>query len=156
MKVTDKRRFTEDGEAREGEEGRESREERKEEENMHHRGTESTEEDTEKRIGREDGIVDTGAGSGAEKMPRGPIDFATFIESLATVALMHMGLVEVRGEEKLPVNMEFAKEQIDILGILEEKTRGNLTPDEGQLLAAILRDLRLGYVRMREQPPRKP
>ncbi|MBI3072441.1 MAG: DUF1844 domain-containing protein [Deltaproteobacteria bacterium] len=67
---------------------------------------------------------------------------------------MHMGLVEVRGEEKLPVNLEFAKEQIDILGILEEKTHGNLTPDEAQLLAAVLSDLRLAYVRLLREGPR--
>ncbi len=155
MKVTDKRRFTAEGEARE--EGEEETD-RKAAEASTNTSTGTTTSTSTGAEADADAAAAAGAVAGADaeaeagKAPRGPLDFATFIESLATVALMHMGLVEVRGEEKIPVNLEFAKEQIDILGLLDEKTRGNLTPDEAQLLAAILRDLRLAYVRMREGP----
>jgi len=74
------------------------------------------------------------------------IDFATFVLSLASSASMHMGDMphpETGGTTK---NLPMAKESIDILGVLQEKTRGNLTDEEDHLLTEILYDLRLRYV----------
>ena len=79
-----------------------------------------------------------------ESLPE--INFSTFIISLSTQALMHLG--EIRnpmsgeGETDVPV----AKQMIDILGMLREKTRGNLDPGEQRLMEDILFDLRMKYV----------
>jgi len=74
------------------------------------------------------------------------INFATFIFSLNSSALVHLGAIEdpASGQKK---SLSLAKQTIDILGVLEEKTRGNLTEDEENLLKHILHDLRLMYVK---------
>src|SRR5689334_1631029 len=62
-----------------------------------------------------------------------PIDFATFAMSLASSALIHLGeLTSPGGEARRDLGI--AKQTIDILGMLEEKTRGNLTADESKLV----------------------
>ena len=75
------------------------------------------------------------------------INFATFILSLHSSALMHLGMMESPSTRAKAKNMVLAKQTIDILGILEEKTRGNLEHDEENLLKNILHDLRLAYVK---------
>ena len=65
-----------------------------------------------------------------------PIDFNTFVLSLSTSALMHL-------EEP---NLVMAKQTIDILGLIEQKTRGNLDGEEERLLHQVLTDLRMRYV----------
>lgn len=74
------------------------------------------------------------------------INFATFIFSLNSSALVHLGVIEdpATGQKK---SLPLAKQTIDILGVLEEKTRGNLTEEEENLLKHILHDLRLMYVK---------
>jgi hypothetical protein len=81
----------------------------------------------------------------AESSPE-PIDFGTFVMSLASSALIHLGELAAPGEPPLRPNFALAKQTIDILGMLEEKTRGNLTDDEAQLVEHLLLDLRLKYV----------
>lgn len=75
------------------------------------------------------------------------IDFSTFIFSLNSSALVHLGLVEDPASGQKTKNFPVAKQTIDILGMLEEKSRGNLTDDEEKLLKNILHDLRMMYVR---------
>lgn len=79
--------------------------------------------------------------------PAGVIDFTAFVFSLSTAALQHLGLggQEGAGEPAKP-HLPLAKQTIDILAMLQEKTRGNLTADEEKLLGAILYDLRMRYV----------
>ena len=74
------------------------------------------------------------------------IDFATFVLSLSHSALMHLGEVPDPDTNATHVNLALAKQNIDILGLLEEKTKGNLTGDEERLLAQVLFDLRMRYV----------
>jgi Domain of unknown function (DUF1844) len=75
------------------------------------------------------------------------VDFATFIFSLNSAVLVHLGVIEEPGTGAKIKNLDLAKQTIDILGMLEEKTRGNLSPDEEQMLKNILYDLRIHYVR---------
>lgn len=75
------------------------------------------------------------------------IDFSTFALSLATSALVHLGLVDSpesgqRGEKDLPL----ARQTIDALEMLQEKTRGNLDEEETKLLQSLLYELRLRFV----------
>lgn len=74
------------------------------------------------------------------------IDFMTFIFSLNATALSHLGLVADPASGERRRNLVLARQTIDILGLLEEKTRGNLTPDENKSFSHLLRDLRLRYV----------
>ena len=75
------------------------------------------------------------------------LNFATFIFSLNSSALVQLGMIEdpINGEKTK--NLPLAKQTIDILSMLEEKTRGNLDADEKAMLKNILYDLRILYVK---------
>src|SRR5439155_18740373 len=74
------------------------------------------------------------------------IDFATFVLSMASSAFLHLGDMPHPDTQKPEPNLSLAKQTIDILGMLQGKTRGNLSRDEEQLLENLLYDLRLRYV----------
>lgn len=91
-------------------------------------------------------VSDGGRGDSPGDLPR--IDFATFVLSLATSAMVHMGLVpnpDPPGDEAK--NLPLAQQTIDTLEMIQEKTRGNLDPDETKLLQSVLYELRMGYVK---------
>lgn len=76
-----------------------------------------------------------------------PVDFSSFVLSLATSALYHLGLVPDPETGKHPErDLPLARQTIDTLALLEEKTRGNLSEDELKLLSSVLAELRLRYV----------
>lgn len=75
------------------------------------------------------------------------INFSTFVFSLNASALVNLGAIENPASGQKEKNLPLAKQTIDILGMLEEKTSGNLSDDEEQLLRNILYDLRLSYVK---------
>jgi len=73
------------------------------------------------------------------------IDFNTFVLSLSTSALMHLGKLP-GAEDDSTVNLAHAKQSIDCIALLEEKTRGNLTGEEERLVTEVLYDLRIRFV----------
>lgn len=75
------------------------------------------------------------------------IDFSTFIFSLNTSALLHLGEIADPVSGKQQKDLVFAKHTIDTIAMLQEKTKGNLTKDEEALIEHILYDLRMRYVR---------
>jgi len=75
------------------------------------------------------------------------INFPTFIISLNASALVNLGAIEDPASGTKVKNLSIAKQTIDILSMLEEKTRGNLTEEEEQILKNILYDLRIIYVK---------
>ncbi len=79
--------------------------------------------------------------------PLPEINFATFVVSLNASALMHLGAIEDPTTGKTDKNLSMAKQTIDILKLLEEKTAGNLSKDEENLLKSILYDLKIIYVK---------
>jgi hypothetical protein len=79
------------------------------------------------------------------------INFASFVLSLSTSVLYHFGEVPDPISNKKQRNLMLAKQTIDILGILKEKTAGNLTREEESLLTNLLYDLRMRYVKEIEQ-----
>jgi uncharacterized protein DUF1844 len=90
-------------------------------------------------------------------MPDSPssISFAGFVISLAHTAAVHFGDIEDPASgQKQPVNVEAAQQMIDILALLEEKTRGNLTAEERQLLEQVLYELRMRFVQASQDSPR--
>ncbi len=94
----------------------------------------------------EDAPAGTGAAASAEALPA--VDFSTFALSLATSALYHLGVMgdpeqgEPAPEPKLPL----ARQTIDTLDMLQQKTRGNLDDEEARLLDSLLYELRMRFV----------
>jgi hypothetical protein len=75
------------------------------------------------------------------------LNFSTFVFSLGTSAMYHFGDFPDPVTKKAERNLEAAKQTIDILGILKDKTKGNLSDDEDRLLESLLYELRMRYVR---------
>jgi hypothetical protein len=99
-----------------------------------------------------EGFVMDENGKDVRQDPRMPkIDFATFIFSLNSSALVHLGIIGEPGSNSISKNLVLAKQTIDIIGMIEEKTKGNLTEDETQLMKNILHDLRMMYVKEKDK-----
>ncbi len=79
------------------------------------------------------------------------IDFATFVLSLATSAQINLGSIPHPETNQESQNIPAAKQMIDILGMLKEKTKGNLSKEEETLLERVLFNLRMHYVRVAEE-----
>ena len=75
-----------------------------------------------------------------------PVNFSSFVISMGSSALMLMGEQLDPQQPSMPLNLPQAKEIIDLLSMLEEKTRGNLTGGEERLLHQILFDLRMRFI----------
>jgi hypothetical protein len=76
-----------------------------------------------------------------------PIDFYTFVLSLASSAFVHLGdAPNPETGEPGPASLPLAKQTIDILAMLSEKTKGNLTDEEARFLENLLTDLRFRFV----------
>lgn len=77
------------------------------------------------------------------------INFSSFVVSLATQALMQMGQMSPPPGVNIETDLTAAKQTIDILQMLQNKTRGNLTTKETEMLTEILHSLKMGFVRSR-------
>ncbi|WP_462328021.1 DUF1844 domain-containing protein [Desulfobaculum sp.] len=84
------------------------------------------------------------AASGNIPLPQ--VTFSTFVMSLASSALVPLGEVPDPETGKPTENLALAKHSIDVLSMLEEKTKGNLDDEERQLITDLLYDLRMKYV----------
>lgn len=80
------------------------------------------------------------------EIPLPELTFAGFLVSLSTSVAVHLGLVAEPTTGETRKDLALAKQTIDLLGLLQEKTRGNLTEEEDKLFQSILFDLRLQYV----------
>jgi hypothetical protein len=127
FKVEDRRRFTEQSEATHPD----AHDDRPEEAAPAHRDAGAT-------IGGE------AAAAGHEPLPE--VTFTTFVMGLTTQALMHLGEIADPVHQHVDRDLPAAKQMIDLLGILRDKTKGNLDPEEEQLLGSMLYDLRMRYV----------
>ncbi|MEL6177533.1 MAG: DUF1844 domain-containing protein [Myxococcota bacterium] len=76
-----------------------------------------------------------------------PMNFSGMVISFGTSALVSLGQVPNPETGTLTPDLVSAKQTIDMLGVIAEKTQGNLTPEEEQLLTKLLFDLRMGYVK---------
>jgi len=83
-----------------------------------------------------------------ERGPLPEVNLGSLINLLTTQALFSMGVLQVKGQENHPPDLQLAKYNIDMLGVLEEKTRGNLTEDEAAALSNTLNELRMGFVQI--------
>ncbi len=123
LKVTDKRRFTTEGESKGEQEGP--------------RREPTAEEPPRKEEAR---------GAAAEKQPPPPLDFNSLILSLANTALFQLGFIKPSESEEAEKDLPGARQTIDIIALLEEKTRGNLTEQEQKIIKETLFQLRMAFV----------
>jgi hypothetical protein len=90
-----------------------------------------------------------------ESKPSAPpevVSFTAFVLSLSTAALQNLGVsLTEDDQEEACVNLALAKQTIDVLEMLESKTQGNLSDEESKLLANILYDLRMRYVKTAQE-----
>jgi len=79
--------------------------------------------------------------------------FLDLVQSLQMGAMAGLGMLQGRDGKRSPVDLPAAKDAIDLLGILQEKTKGNLTKEEEEVLREGLYHLRMGYMAMINAPP---
>ncbi len=85
------------------------------------------------------------------------LSFTAFVVSLASTAAIHLGdLADPMTGQKLELNLEGAAQMIEILALLEEKTRGNLNAEERQVIEQILYELRMRFVEVSGLGPQGP
>jgi hypothetical protein len=82
-----------------------------------------------------------------EESPLPEITFINFIFSLSTSALIQLGEIQDPITQKQSKNLPLAKQTIDLIGMLKEKTKGNLTLEEEKFIDNVLFDLRMRYVK---------
>jgi hypothetical protein len=82
-----------------------------------------------------------------EDLPLAEIAFSTFLLSLSTSAFTHLGAIPDPATGETKKNLLLAKQTIDLLGMLREKTRNNLSSDEEEFFDSLLYDLRMKYVK---------
>lgn len=133
FKVSDRRMFTPEGELREPVPAEEAAQERQ-----------------EPQVPPAASAPPPGPRAG-ERSPSGAradeeVNFSSFLISLATSAMVHLGEIPDPASRRRMENLEAGKQMIDILSILQEKTRGNLDPDEAHLLENLLYELRMKYL----------
>ena len=131
IRVVDRRRFTNDGDSVQEEAA----------------GSQQTQPASEGSLGqtRSEGSSRTTTPPKAHEEQN--IDFTSFIVSLATQCLMMLGEMPNPETKAQSVNIGAAKQTIEILALLEAKTKGNLTPDENKMLGEILSALRLAFAK---------
>jgi hypothetical protein len=83
-----------------------------------------------------------------QQRPLPPVDFTGFVFGLGQMALMHLGDIAEPQSGQISRNLDQARHVIDILDMLEEKTRGNLTQEEDDLLRTLKSELKLKFVKV--------
>ena len=78
--------------------------------------------------------------------PLHPVDFSTHVLSLASSAMVALGQMPSPSGEEVEIDLDTARYLVDVLGMLEQKTRGNLDDAETRLLQSLLYDLRVAFV----------
>lgn len=83
------------------------------------------------------------------------ISFAGFVISLATTAAVHFGdIPDPQSGERHEADLAAAHQMIELISLLQEKTKGNLTPEESKLVDDLLYELRMRYVQVQQGEPR--
>jgi hypothetical protein len=98
--------------------------------------------------------TDTGNVEGDLPDAEDPASFASFMMSIASNAASSLGMMEHPVTHKREVDLELGKHWIDVLGMLQQKTRGNLLPQEQQILEGLLADLRMQFVSLTNATPK--
>jgi hypothetical protein len=123
--------------------------------------TDGSRRDSDQSSEEEPNPVEQGssAGAAADTGPAAPPpiptagSFQTLVSYLATTAMFQMGLLAGPSGERIPLDLANARRTLDLLGILQEKTQGNLTPEEARMLGEVLYELRLSFLEIQKRGP---
>ena len=126
FKVRDRRIFAEDGELRAAR-------------------PEKASEDVEKRTAGTDARAPRAPGAGEASGEAG-IDFSGFVLSLATTGMVHLGAIPDPVSGKKQENLSGARQMIEILSVLRDKTLGNLSEEEARLLDSLIYEMQMGVM----------
>lgn len=141
FKVVDRRRFTEEGEERSGNEAAEASAPRVSPTHAARAAAPKPPEPTQAG----------GADSSAVEEEGDGIPFMAFVQSLAQQAMMQLGMMPWPHTNQKELQLEGARDTIDILALLKSKTKGNLKDEESQLLEAAIYELRMAWVEISKQ-----
>ncbi len=84
-----------------------------------------------------------------EELPK--LDFTTFLLSISSACFMGLGLVGSDDQSKPKVDLQLARQNIDLLELMLEKTKGNRNPEEDKLIQTLLFELRMRYVQVKNE-----
>ncbi len=140
FKVTDRRMFTTDGEVREQKQPEQGEKAPAQKEDPPTASPEENPKASQEPSRKEE------AERTAEQDPSQGVSFASFLLSLATTGMVHLGEIPEPSTGQKTEDLEAARQMIDILGILKEKTEGNLSAEESHLLENVLYELRLKFM----------
>jgi hypothetical protein len=123
-----------------------------------------SDDDWKERVKEEDRRRDeqAAAATGLDPDSSGPFprlphaDFCILVQMLATQAMTMLGILPLPGKDQPEQQLPLARHFIDLLGVLEDKTRGNLTAQEEKLLTTSLHELRMAYVELNRQAAASP
>lgn len=147
FKVDDRRLFTSEGNLREDESSSEGQK-REDESSTGDQKKSSQAGSPEQDKGPQDSPSESSSVSSSTSTgdTEAPVDFSSFLISLATTALVHLGEIPDPATGEASENLEAGKQMIEIIAILKEKTSGNLDDDESRLLDELLYELRMKYL----------
>jgi hypothetical protein len=104
-----------------------------------------------KKMAKGDGFVMEEGSTDESASPKAfKVDFSSFILSLYSSALVQLGKVEDPTSKKKVKNLEIAMQTIDIIAVLQEKTKGNLDTEEEKLMNTLLQELRMAFVEAKD------
>ncbi len=126
FKVTDKRRFTTEGGSKDTAETQEKPETKEPPQEESHEARTETQ--------------------GSASPPPPPMDFSMFVLSMANTALFQLGFIKDPDAGESKKDLQGARQTIDLIALLEEKTRGNLTDQEAKIIQEALFQLRMAFV----------
>jgi len=104
-------------------------------------------EESKPQVEGEKGEEPLKEGASQQELPLPEISFANFLFSLSTSALIQLGEIPDPVAKQPVKELTLAKQTIDLIAMLQEKTKGNLTPEEEKMIEYILYDLRMRYVK---------
>jgi hypothetical protein len=87
---------------------------------------------------------------------RGGVDFISFVASLATQALAAMGALPEGRAHGIPINLDMAREYVDIIAMLQDRTTGNLSGEEEATMQRLMTELKMAYVEITQRIAKGP
>ncbi len=90
--------------------------------------------------------------SQAKAVPPKEVNFSLFLSTLALQAYVALGELEEPESRTQKVNLDQARYMIDILGLIQNKTKGNLSPEEERMLSHLIYELRMKYIEKSQSP----
>jgi Domain of unknown function (DUF1844) len=110
-------------------------------------GNERADEKKIQPVAAAEPVIEVGTSTPSGEDKADPLDFSSFIMSLATQALLQLGVMKAPQGVSVPVDKAAARQTIDLISMLREKTKGNLDAAEDRLMEEILHSLHMSFIK---------